>query len=432
MTTQHCSHANPHICVCPHVFDKSVQNGVKRFIGVGEQAEYLCSECAKAESFNRCYWCDDCFAAADADCYWSIAGMLEIKREPKEFHFTRREIHLDLLSKRRLLALEPLKSHPTDAMLFTDDGGLWRVNLQNGESVQVATLPVEQIHPAGAITLKISPDNQFLAITSLLYRHADEGSSNKGLVLNLSSGEVLMQLDAGDYHMEEADFPVAFFEHDGKTLLVRATDWNQLDIFDPRTGECLTQRHSDTPPEHDEDATFMSEWSGALAISPNGQRIATIGWVWHPVGVAYSWDLQHWLNHNAWEPDIGESKVMYASWDYFWSSPFFWIDEDRICIWGCQDLHTDYDVPLASAAIFDAKSGDQIKWFAGPTMNAFYYDQYLFSTTEKGDAITIWDLESGALLYEYPCDLPVNYLPGSREFVCNEGDGVLGLYGWSL
>ncbi|WP_041598438.1 hypothetical protein [Hahella chejuensis] len=66
-----------------------------------------------------------------------------------------------------------------------------------------------------------------------------------------------------------------------------------------------------------------------------------------------------------------------------WSSPFFWIDEDRICIWGCQDLHTDYDVPLASAAIFDVKSGDQIKWFAGPTINAFYYDQYLFSTTEK-------------------------------------------------
>ncbi|ABC28075.1 hypothetical protein HCH_01202 [Hahella chejuensis KCTC 2396] len=50
----------------------------------------------------------------------------------------------------------------------------------------------------------------------------------------------------------------------------------------------------------------------------------------------------------------------------------------------------------------------------------------------KGDAITIWDLESGALLYEYPCDLPVNYLPGSREFVCNEGNGVLALYGWRL
>jgi hypothetical protein len=104
-----------------------------------------------------------------------------------------------------------------------------------------------------------------------------------GLVLDLQTGKPTMRLQRDGYHRDMTPFPVAFFIHHGKTLLVHSTAWNRLDISDPVTGELLTVRgptsyqRGETRP-----ARYLDYFPGHLLISPNQEWIADDGWVWHP------------------------------------------------------------------------------------------------------------------------------------------------------
>jgi hypothetical protein len=202
-----------------------------------------------------------------------------------------------------------------------------------------------------------------------------------------------------------------------------------LDVSDPRTGECLTQRDFTLIKEDEDfyDDSVFSEWYGELAISPSQQKIASIGWVWHPLGVAFSWSAKSWLEENVWEADNGKSKRSYCIWDYFWYSPFFWYDDNTLCIWGSSDYQKGSDLPIDSVVLYNAETEQAVREFAGPTLDVFYYDHYLFSGLPEKNGISIWDLEEGALLHRQPGISPRAYHPGTREFI--EIDET-GWYGW--
>ena len=52
-----------------------------------------------------------------------------------------------------------------------------------------------------------------------------------------------MMIDRGPHDVEHARFPVVFARHRGRLVLIHGTAWNRLDVFDPRTGERMVQRH---------------------------------------------------------------------------------------------------------------------------------------------------------------------------------------------
>lgn len=157
----------------------------------------------------------------------------------------------------------------------------------------------------------------------------------QGAVVDLQTGAVTMRLDRGDYRVEHSNFPAAFAEVDGRTVLVHGTDWNRLDASDPRTGELLTARafapyeRGGPLPEH-----YLDYFHGGLAVSPDGRFVADNGWVWSPTGAVVAWDLHRWLRENPWESEDGPSRRPLCWRDYFWDGPLCWVDNDRLAVWG--------------------------------------------------------------------------------------------------
>lgn len=348
--------------------------------------------------------------------------------ESIKFSFSARELVLHDIVGRRILA-SAASQNTHQLFIFLDNGELVELNCDTGKLKTLSNIPADLVVRDGAIQLNASPDNQYCAVTSCVYRVEGYEDSNKGIVVDLASGKVVRRLDAGDYHMAQAPFPVCFFIHQDKTCLIFASDWNKLDIVELCSGNVLTSRNFDyMPEENDEDDIPFTEWSGTLSISPDNRRVASVGWIWHPVGVAFSFDVVEWVANNPWEPERGISKRSYAIWDYFWESPIVWLDERRICIWGVQPEFAD--APSDCAAIFDADTEEQLLSIDGPTIDLFEYDEYLFSGTHDSKGLSIWSVKDGSLLHiqnEMEID---RYLRSSKEFVSFEEDGRVVFTKW--
>lgn len=430
MEELNCKHKPPFTAVCPHVFNKEVTDGSEHFVGSGMEVEYICESCIKQPDYVRHYLCQTCIESEGYDSSWPYSGTPEIVRKPKEFIFTPRELCVESLKGHTVLAFASLHQPLRDGIIFTDQGQLWRINLDNGNAQLISRASKQQVNPSGSVSLKVSKNNQLIAMTSRSKVNTGQ-PYNQGVVADLVSGDIVMALSCGDYRIEHTVFPVEFIEHKGETLVIHATDWKRLDITNPLTSEKFTERDFKLMPKETENKGSFSEWNGELVLSPNQERIATIGWIWHPIGIAYSWDVQAWLGGSVWEAEQGDSKKCYTCWDYFWDSPFFWIDDNKLCIWGYSEFQDDNDYPLDSVAIYDACSDELLNWFVGPTMDLFYYDQYLFSGNKQGDSITVWSLEEGSLLYEYPIKNRVTgYQAAARAFVSVRKNGFFDVVQW--
>lgn len=415
--------------ICTHVFKWATpHDGVKRFTGQGNSADYLCEKCASQPFFSSKTVCHTCVKKLEALHSWRIRGQPGIRYTPKNFNIQYRNIHIGDFMDDPVSSLIEFNRSPDQALVFTRSGKLYQLNILDGSHRLLAEYADSGLCLAGKVSMQLSIKNEYAAITTRSRKlHTD--IPNTGIVIRVDTGDILMRLDQGDYHTELTEFPVTFIQRLGKTYVVHATDWNTVDITEPETQQCLTRRDANDSPCKDIDNGVFTERLGTLLVSPDQTSIATIGWIWHPVGIAFSWNIDEWFS-NPWEPDCGASKVSYAMWDYFWYSPFFWLDNHRLCIWGYEALHTDEDIPLNSVAIYNADTGDLINWFSGPTMDVFYYDKYLFSGSCHENTLSIWDIETGALLYEYQ-DIIVNaYHCGSRELISIQDNGVIGFYHW--
>ncbi len=439
MTTLYCGHddAVAGQC-CKHVLKEQDPGGIKRFNGRGLDGTYLCYDCCKKPHSLKNI-CQKCLDNLEENGYWGLRGEPEIKKLPRNFSFEKRRLHVKVPGT--IVKYIPCHGDGGDAaaLLLTTERSLWHINVLTGElrelgSYSAADIPVLELEP------RLSANNRYLALTWILYKYTDlpDGSQSKqsdvngGLLIDCETGQIAMRLSCGDYRTGHASFPVAFFERDGHTLMVHGTNWNQVDVTDLNTGECLTERDDSRAPDEEFKQHTPIEWYGELQISPDQQFIASIGWVWHPIGSAVGWDLQKWL-HNCWEAEHGLSAVSYASWEYFWFSPFVWLDNERLLIWGYDRWLKEGD-PTDSVAIYNGRTGEELSWFPGPTMDVFVFDGYLFSGIDSGEnyrqGLSVWDLEEGALLCEAPEVAVDAYQRDRREFVAIEADNRLIFQRW--
>jgi hypothetical protein len=107
----------------------------------------------------------------------------------------------------------------------------------------------------------------------------------KGLVIR--GGRVLREVNRSYYHAGTYEFPVAAGRlHDGTEVLVHCPDgYNRLAIeslADGRRLAAATERAEDL---------FQSR----LRLSPDGRRLLSAGWFWHPFDVVALYDLVHAL-----------------------------------------------------------------------------------------------------------------------------------------
>ncbi|MFD7555665.1 hypothetical protein ACFV9E_14155 [Streptomyces sp. NPDC059835] len=102
--------------------------------------------------------------------------------------------------------------------------------------------------------------------------------------LLLDGQRIARELDRSHYSARDYDYPVALGAlPDGREVLVHCPEeYNVLEVEDAASGERLT-----SGPREPRDF-FHSR----LAVSPDGRRLLSAGWVWSPFGLVSAYDLE--------------------------------------------------------------------------------------------------------------------------------------------
>jgi len=313
----------------------------------------------------------------------------------------------------RILDIQPINTRQESVWIaLTHEGELIEINLTNGTFTHLLSLPDSKLDRNEAVTVQIAPGGQYLAIVNTYGRY--------GLVLDLATGRVTMQLERENYHTKHCHFPLAFFEDEQHLLLIHGTGWNRLDIADPRTGASLTERSLVAPsgqkyPEH-----FRDYFHGRLSVSPDQQWAMDDGWIWHPMGSVVAWNIRRWLHENPWESDDGPSLLELCPRNGYWGGPLCWIDECTVAIWGYGD---DGDWLIPAVRLFDIIAEKELGWFAGPEEGVLVYDEYLFALS-KQHGLSAWDVATGERVLDDPDFHPTRYHQGTKQFLqIDERDG---------
>jgi hypothetical protein len=140
--------------------------------------------------------------------------------------------------------------------------------------------------------------------------------------------------------------------------------------------------------------------------------------MWHPVGVVVCWEVLRWLERNVWESEDGPSRRELCDRAYYWDGPLCWVDDERLAVWG---YGKDEEWLIPAVRIFDAASGSELRWFAGPE-GRLAFDDYLFSLDES-EGTAVWDIDTGERLLREETFWPLRYHRGAKVFLTPELDG---------
>lgn len=177
-------------------------------------------------------------------------------------------------------------------------------DLETGETFFRHALPFSLDGQSNAVILTASDDGRFLAIA--------QAQGRAGAVLDVRAGTVALRLERGDYHPEHCAFPLCFLDD---RRLVHAVEWNQLAVTNVATGERLDPRL---------DETKLDYFFGSLERSPSGRKLASTGWVWQPMGLIGTLDVETWLR------GPGEAALEFSVESDAWDLPMIWLDDERI------------------------------------------------------------------------------------------------------
>lgn len=102
-------------------------------------------------------------------------------------------------------------------------------------------------------------------------------------------GVLIREINRSYYFSEMFDYPVCLWtDSQNRTLIAHCPDdYNRIEIEDAKSGERLTDSKDRSPSDF-----FHSRFE----VSPNGKRLLSAGWVWHPLDVLRILDLQRALS----------------------------------------------------------------------------------------------------------------------------------------
>ena len=426
MTPYGCDHlkSDKAELVCAHLLKVTEPDYYRWYTGDGPQYALLCSACA-AEADMRAgalrSVCLACFARVATDGSWDgSVGVPGILERQTNLQFEHQDVALPDGCTGPLRAIAPIDALAQSIWVaLTVDGTLIRLDLEHGSIQSLATLSTDALQLDVPVTLQLSSDGRLAAVVNTYGRF--------GQVVDLTTGAQTMTLDRGNYHEDVCQFPLAFFTHADRPLLVHATNWNRLDISDPLSGALLTAREptsyqrGEPRPEH-----YLDYFHCGLSVSPNQEWIVDNGWVWHPWGYVRSWSLSRWRETNEWESEDGPSLRSLCDRSYLWDAPLCWIDTTTLAVWG--EGHDDEEM-VPAALIFDVVNGERLRWFAGPDVAPYNVwppnsgrrgwmvsDRWLFAVSPQ-HGTGVWDVVSGEQLHHDPGCIPTMYHRGARHFL---------------
>lgn len=409
--------------VCAHLLDEKDASYAQRFTGIGLNYDLICCKChkeAEKSDVALASVCVECFQAIATNGSWEgIAGKPEVPMRECDLRFEHEDIELPELAAVCIVDVQPIEAAAGRWLACTSTGTLIEIAPAQYSCRAVAQVPQDALEfdqgehretkqawlKGPTLVMRVSRNGDLVAIAN--------GYGQSGVVMDLATGKPAMRMRRDKYHEDVSCFPLAFVETGDRTMLIHATAWNRLDVSDARTGTLLTERgptsyqRGEARPEH-----YLDYFHSSLLVSPDQQLVTDNGWVWHPSGVVVTWNLPQWLHENVWESEDGMSKRSLCWRAYYWDGPLCWIDNQRLAVWG---YGQDDEWLIPAVCIFDAHSGRQVRWFAGPK-GSMVFDDYLFSF-DRGEGTSVWDIETGEKLLSEPGFCPSGYHRSTKQFL---------------
>jgi hypothetical protein len=281
-----------------------------------------------------------------------------------------------------------------------------------------------------------SPDGRFVVIYERL--------GTKGLLLR--DGQILREIDRSFYHASAYEYPVALFHEPGGRLLLAhcPKDYCRLELEEAETGRLLTVSAERKPSDF-----FHSR----LAASPNGKRLLSAGWVWHPRGVVVSFDVARTLEDPR-HLDRGEAASRYsADGCLAEEDSACWLDNDHIAVSASDEIEEDpevnreadggYRLVPRGVAVFDLTNERCVSAFqldeqpgtilpVGPHHILSLYRHPKLIDLSTGKVLHVWtELHSGLQnssivwgLKEEAKPPPMAFDPASSRFAMADRNGV--------
>ncbi len=400
--------------LCPHlVVPEGPTEHLRMLTGVGIEYHLSCQACDEAGTVEYVLACEGCVQRIEDERYdclgWRGEPGVKERAEPVDPNVTRTPLPPSVLDA------APVARHPDEWLLLTTHAVLrWhagQARVLTQHPVSLPALPTEEPwnNRVPVYRLHASADGRFAAIV------IDYGT--RGLLLDLTTGQVALRLDRDDYHSDTTPYPCAFVASAHGPLLVHATRWNRLDVYDPTARRSRSQR---SQPRYERDKPFpphyLDYFHGALCPSPDGRWIADDGWVWHPVGIPTLWSVPAWLA-NPYESEDGPSRRELCLREYHWDTPMCWVGADRLAVSGLGD---DGGWMLPGVRLFDPVSGRELAAFAGPAGPLHSDGHRLCSTGDDG--LEIWDPDTGERTGRVPGFRPTRYHPATGELAALHGE----------
>jgi hypothetical protein len=399
------------------------------FNGVGLTKHLLCFNCAKhIDDLSGLLEpvCEECFRNIEKESIWErIDGSPEIRTRPSRLHFEHETVVVPELATVEIADLAPIEGSDALWSAYTADGAIVEIDVGSGSARTRARVP-SGVFDSEALKSAQTWRKETAPSYALCVSHAGDVAAvaekygRQGIVIDLVTGTPTVRLKGDEYRFDVSAFSLAIVTHDGRPAVIYRSGWNRLDAVDARDGRLLTPREYASVEEGQQPPHYLDYFHGGLSVSPDGRRIAEDGWHWGPSGCVRTWNLEDWLTDNVWESEDGDTLKRLCWRSYFWDGPLCWLDDELLAVWG---YGTDDEFMIPAARIFNARTGDELHWFAGP-LGRFYAGLYLYSCDPKAGT-SAWDASTGERVSHDPTFCPRAYHRNGAHFLTPEPGGRL-------
>jgi len=395
---------------CPHLLASGPASYREHFTGAGKESWLSCPECRQS-SAPSARVCRACWGGVRKRGWDGIVGAPSVVERPSALRFVTETRRLTARDGPGFLALRPVAGRDAQHWVGLDEAGaIHALDLHEDRSTIAGTAAGLDVVRFGSGDLRVSDDGRFAAVFN------PDGPN--GAVVDLSTGRVTMRLDRGTYHIDQCHYPVAFFVHRGRSLLVHASEWNRLEVSDPATGGLLTARVASIN-DKGRSEHYLDYFHCGLSISPDGRWLADDGWAWSPIAAVRVWSLGRWMDENVWESEDGPTARELCVRER-WDAPLCWIDGDRLAVWG----YGDEGWTIPGVRVFAMPSGEETHWFPVAGRGELECDDWLMSMQDEGT--DLFDPETGERVLSEPGFRPGAYHPGTKTFLSwHDGDATI-------
>lgn len=410
-----------------------------RFTGRGRERVLVCSRCSEEIEGPSHDLCDGCMdTIEEAASGGNPLACLDQSGEPGfpeargDLTLVRRDVTLPGISLDAIVDLQPVEAAKSSQwMALMRDGSLLLWDMDQGTLTERYKMSRGQLdlYPVPTLLQSLGsaeprprahhfPKWEFLKVSprgDMALIGARRGEKIR--LVDLDAGTVKLEIDRGGYRISHYDFSLAFVPRQDRLLLAAATAWNRLDVFDCGSGEVVTPRPT---PQGDQEGHALDYFHSGLTVSPTSQWLADNGWVWHPIGVVRTFDLDRWLTANPWESEDGPSARALCSRLYYWEGDVCWIDGNTLAVYG---YGSDDEWIVPAVMLFDVREGRRVDWFPGP-VGSLAFDGHLFSYDPQ-HGTSAWDVATGARVLHEPETRAIRFHPGARCFLTLTPTGVV-------